>query len=84
MSLPLDGSHGLIEVVYSLFVTEGGRLTLFPPGSPKQFQPFPHICSHMQDLDKSCKKRTYLNILDMMKSPGNDDITWKKVTHNKH
>ena len=29
-----------------------------------------HACSHMQDLDKSCKKGTYLNILDMMKSPG--------------
>ena len=27
------------------------------------------VCSHMQDLDKSCKKGTYLNILDMMKSP---------------
>ena len=28
------------------------------------------LCSHMQDLDKSCKKGAYLNILDMMKSLG--------------
>ena len=34
-----------------------------------------YSCLHKQDLDKSCKKGTYLNILDMMKSPG------KKVTH---
>ena len=34
-----------------------------------------HAGSHMQDLDKSCKKGTYLSILDMMKSPV------RKVTH---
>ena len=41
-------------------------------------------CLHMQDLDKSCKKGTYLNILDMMKSPEKGDSsghlhTWAQL-----